>query len=254
MALFLILLFAYFYFFRSPTFNMTESIVFVGILVGMQLFANMFELYTRCKSTQDSLNVLFITIVPWLFIFVVTLVFVKVLPPSISEGLKSPFSNVIGYLWLQKQANQLMNDILVDPAVSKTLNRSTLNSDEKENLETASQAILKIVGDNSVIFNEITPSNFEKYWTILAPLMKQPMNEAKKKELYDLAVYRDSIGEFFWLLYTGILSISLVDYQLTTFKCSSTLQEINTKLSEYHKDKKIQEDEKTKTASQTYTM
>jgi len=43
----------------------------------------------------------------------------------------------------------------------------------KEQVEEAADTIVKICGNTSVLINQIVPSNFNEYWRILTPLMKE---------------------------------------------------------------------------------
>ena len=60
---------------------------------------------------------------------------------------------------------------------------------------------------------------------MLKPLMK-PQYESnpsllktKEQELLDVVVARDNIGEAFWYIYTGILLISIVQYNIASRPC-----------------------------------
>ena len=53
------------------------------------------------------------------------------------------------------------------------------------------------------------------------------MNQVKDN-LFNLIVNKDKIGEVMWVIYTGILLISIVQYYITSKSCSndkSTLQD-----------------------------
>jgi hypothetical protein len=98
---------------------------------------------------------------------------------------------------------------------------------EKEQLEDAADLIVKICGNVSLLINQITPSNFDKYWEMLKPLMKpiyrrdtNPESIKLHNDLFSLVVKRDSIGEIMWYLYTGLLVTSLIQLAITTRSCS----------------------------------
>ena len=79
----------------------------------------------------------------------------------------------------------------------------------------------------SILINQIVPGNFSHWWTTLQPLMKDQYRNnpesqdtlAKQQALLDLVVARDNVGEAFWYIYTAILLISIVQYNIITQGC-----------------------------------
>ena len=70
-----------------------------------------------------------------------------------------------------------------------------------------------------------------------------------KKELFELVVKRDNIGEAMWYIYTGLLVTSVVQLKLTTRGCNSnpkTMEDNYQKFLKEEKQSKINID-KTKT-------
>ena len=95
-------------------------------------------------------------------------------------------------------------------------------------MQSAADAIIKICGNTSVLINQIFPSNFESYWTILNPLKKpEYQDDAKgstaklKEDLFRLVVTKDNVGESMWYTYTGLLLTALVQLKITTRGCVS---------------------------------
>lgn len=241
LASFLLILALYYAFFRPPEFNATFILFFYILVLCSQLSANTFSIYDKCNSSNNFVDALTITLMPWIFVFGVVYATLLFAPPSIVEGLKAPFSNVIGYFIVSGQASDFLNDLLVDPEVSKTLPES--NSAESKSLVSTSQVIMKILGNSAILINEITPSNFEQYWTTMTPLMKDEYkNEqeqiAKKQLLLDLVRRRDAVGEMFWLIYTGVFCVALADYQINTLKCTKSAEQIKLNYKDFLEEKK----------------
>jgi type VI protein secretion system component Hcp len=126
----------------------------------------------------------------------------------------------------------------------------------KQQVQEAADTIVKICGNTSILINQIVPSNFNEYWNILTPLMKEQyqQDESMKTKLFDIVVTRDNIGEAMWYIYTGLLLTSLVQLKMTTRGCTTNLQ---TQEQNYQKflaseqEAKSQNDLKTST---TYTI
>jgi hypothetical protein len=59
-----------------------------------------------------------LTVLPWCLLFGVLLFFLHKGGDSVSEGLKSPFANVFGYLWLSGKADKVLRDILMSQLLS----------------------------------------------------------------------------------------------------------------------------------------
>jgi hypothetical protein len=126
----------------------------------------------------------------------------------------------------------------------------------KQQVQEAADTIVKICGNTSILINQIVPSNFNEYWNILTPLMKEQyqQDESMKSKLFDIVVTRDNIGEAMWYIYTGLLLTSLVQLKMTTRGCTSNLQ---TQEQNYQKFLESEQQAKSKnelSTSTTYTI
>ena len=118
---------------------------------------------------------------------------------------------------------------------------SQRGGDAKHDMQDAASAIVKLVGNMSILINQIVPENFRKWWDTLKPLMKekyQGMPESpelleKKKQLFNLVVARDNIGEAFWYIYTAILLISVVQLKMATQGCAINIGQMKSNYSDY---------------------
>ena len=158
-----------------------------------------------------------LTFIPWIFIFGILIMVLITFP-----GFKTVFADVIGYYVVAKKANDVLTELLVDSRVQP--NMENLPADQKAKVQSAADAIIKIMGNNAVLINKIQPENFNNYWNTLIPLMKQGMdkNSEIKSRLFDLVVMRDLIGEVMWYVYTGVLLTFLVGLKIASRGCNSS--------------------------------
>jgi hypothetical protein len=188
------------------------------------------------------------TFLPWVLIFGLIMVILIIFP-----GFKSAFSDVIGYFYVSKQANDALAELLMDaniynkidnvqeepqpqpypqpqpqPQQTPVLEQQQIQAGgtpSKKTLRDAADAIVKLFGNMSVLINQIVPSNFLQYMEILKPLMKPEYEsnpgllKIKEQSLLDVVVTRDNIGEAFWYVYTGILLISIIQYNIVARPC-----------------------------------
>ena len=209
------------------------------------------------------------TFIPWTLIFGVIAVILTIYP-----GFKSAFSDVIGYYWVYGSANKVITELLINRDVEKSLKESLPTETNtplppvgqkggaisKQQVEEAADTIVKICGNTSVLINQIVPSNFNEYWRILTPLMKEkyqndgPEATQKKKELFELVVTRDNVGEAMWYIYTGLLLTSLVQLKMTTQGCSSNPQTMEKNYQKFLASEKEAKAKNQLSTSKTYTI
>lgn len=207
------------------------AIYFLVIIV-TQFILNIIYLMDKCGGDigrnigSAALN----TFIPWSLMFAIILAVINAFP-----GFKAVFSDVVGYYIISYQANDLMSSILVDTNMQKAINQS----DNKDAAEQAAEAILKICGNKAILINQIYPSNFEKIWSVLRPLMKDKVfeNIETKKQLLELVVIRDNVGEAMWYVYTAILVSSIVYYNLATKGCFRDVKSIKSSYNQFRETK-----------------
>jgi hypothetical protein len=176
-------------------------------------------------------------------------------------GFKSAFSDVIGYYYVSSSANKLLTDLLIDKNIQSKLDADpTMTTSKKEAMQSAADAIIKICGNTSILINQIVPTNFNNYWDILKPLMKEQyqadgaQSDDMKSKLFDLVVTRDDVGEALWYMYTGILLTSIVQLKIATKGCAS-----NPKTMEQNYEKFLEQEQEAQAAQKqstgtTYTI
>jgi hypothetical protein len=179
------------------------------------------------------------TFLPWVLIFGLVIIILIVFP-----GFKGAFSDVIGYFYVSKKANDALTDLLMDTNIYNKIDKvedqappvqepqevsqqtpQAGGTPEQKALQDAADAIIKLCGNMSILINQIVPSNFLQYMEMLKPLMKPKYNsdpvslKNKEQELLDVVVTRDNIGEAFWYIYTAILLISIIQYNIASRPC-----------------------------------
>jgi len=209
---------------------------FYFLLVIVSQFAfNAIYLINKCGGNSSS-NIgaaAAMTFFPWVLIFGVMMAVLMMYP-----GLKTAFSDVVGYFVVAGKANEILSSILIDTDVNSTIESADdMNPVQKGNMKKSAEAILKLFGNKSILINKMSPENFLGVWNIIKPLFKQNIEniDNKQAELLKLVVLKDNIGEGLWYLYTAILLISIVSYNLATRGCQKNAEQLKASHEEYVK-------------------
>ena len=209
--------------------------IYFLVIIVTQFILNIIYLMDKCGGdiSKNIGSAALNTFVPWSLMFAIILAVINAFP-----GFKAVFSDVVGYYIISYQANDLMSSILVDTNMQKAIEKG----ENREASEQAAEAILKICGNKALLINQIYPSNFEKIWSVLRPLMKDNVfeNIETKKQLLELVVTRDNVGEAMWYVYTAILVSSIVYYNLATKGCFRDVNSIKANYNQY-RDTKLAE-------------
>jgi hypothetical protein len=196
--------------------------IYLLLVIVVQFIINTTILASKCGGSIQTnlLTSAIYTFFPWLLIFGVMMIVIIMYP-----GFKTAFSDVIGYFYVSGSANKVLTELLINKDIQQNMDESGATLKEKEDLQNAADAIIKICGNTSILINQIVPTNFMNYWSILNPLMKtrfqtdNPETEFKRTELFNLVVMRDTIGEMMWYIYTGVLLTSIVQMKISTTPC-----------------------------------
>ena len=231
--------------------------IYVLLVIIIQFIVNSSIISTSCGGniTENMGAAGVLTFLPWILIFGVLVLILTIYP-----SFKTAFSDVVGYYYVSGQASKLLTELLVNQEIQQKMTEDpNMTSEKKEALESAADAIIKICGNTSILINQMVPSNFDQYWGILTPLMKDKYKTGSEEaykiqsDLFELVVTRDNIGEAMWYIYTGLLLTSIVQLKITTRGCNSNPKTMEANyqkfLEQEEKDKK--EKDKTKT---TYTI
>jgi hypothetical protein len=162
--------------------------IYFLLVVIIQFIINTTILASKCGGdlkTNIATSAIY-TFFPWLLIFGLTMVILIMNP-----GFKTAFSDVVGYFYISNSANIVLTELLIDKNVQQQMDKSQASALEKEDLENAADAIIKICGNTSILINQIVPTNFNNYWSLLNPLMKSKYqtdnddSKFKKQQLFD---------------------------------------------------------------------
>jgi hypothetical protein len=197
---------------------------YLGVVVVSQFFLNSSYLMSKCGGSLDK-NIgaaALFTFIPWILIFGVMIGVLIMFP-----GFKSAFSDVIGYYVVSGSANDIFGSILLGSDLNEMIEK-TSDPIKKRDLTQAAEAIIKICGNKSILINQMNPDNFLEIWEVLKALMVPGAYENNdiKKQLLELVVLKDNIGEALWYIYTAILISSIVYYNLATRGCIKSVDQI----------------------------
>ena len=225
--------------------------IYLLLILVTQLGLNISYLATKCggSMSKNVLSAIIYTFIPWILMFGVLLGVLLVFP-----GFKSVFSDVIGYYVVYSSANDIFSKILMDTSISDAMKNSDENT--KTQMQSAAELIMKMVGNKSVLINELNPDNFMKIWDTLKPLMLNNYHSdyVVKQQLLDLVVLKDNIGEGLWYLYAGILVSSIVYYNLSSNGCMKDVATLKQDQENYLKKQEEIEAQNAKMNEIKYTM
>ncbi len=170
-------------------------------------------------------------------------------------GFKSAFSNVIGYFVVSGTANKLLTELLKNQEVESAIDGDENASKNREAYQSAADAIIKLFGNTSILINQIVPENFEEYWNMLTPLMKEGAGTPEmKQKLLDTVALRDNIGEALWYVYASIFIITITQYQIAANGCKQDIAMMKAKQADFVKNEDARIAQMNKIKSQTYTI
>jgi hypothetical protein len=232
-------------------------VIYFLLVVVVQFAINSSVIVNKCGGSvsQNIGAAAVMTFIPWVLIFgSLTLVLIAL------PGFKSAFSNVIGYFVVAGEANNILTTLLVNQETKGAIDGQTeMTPEKKQALTSAAEAIIKLCGNMSVMINQIVPSNFNEYWTLLGPLMKeQYQNQGNeetvklKTDLLNLVVRRDNIGEALWYVYTAVLLISVIQYNLTTRGCVKDPSAMEASHQAFLKEEELQNQQQDSLTSTVY--
>ena len=198
--------------------------IYVTITILLQFVFNLGSIWSSCGSiSNDSMGA------AGLITFGYWLILVMAIAALISfPALKGAFADVFGYLVVRNEANELLSSML---------------SGEKPVDETNELAAMtaKLLGNKSLVINELTPDNFNNVWTEkYARLATGPDVAAKSARLRELTERRDSIGEAMWYLYTGIFVTMFVDMKIKLRGCMSSQAAMQQQYADFKNAEKMQ--------------
>lgn len=231
--------------------------IYVLLVVIIQFMVNSSIISSSCggnvSENMGAAGVL--TFLPWILIFGFLVIILTVYP-----GFKSAFSDVIGYYYVSTTANKLLTELLINKDLEKKMSDDpNMTPEKKQALESAADAIIKICGNTSIIINQMVPNNFDQYWSILKPLMKDkyknggPEADKMQQDLFEVVLTRDNVGEAMWYIYTGLLLTSIVQLKITTRGCVSNPKTMEANYQQFLQKEQTAKEQQ-QNAATTYTI
>lgn len=227
----------------------------INILAQCIINANLIIRICGGSSTRNVAVGFLMTLVPWSFFFGGIMICLILFP-----GWKATFSNVIGYFSVANKTNKILNRLFVNPDIEAQLEKENLKPEEKESLQRAAASIIKLTSNPSIFINQILPENFAAFWNItLLPLIKreyitekQKDLETMKEQLFQLVVTRDNVGESFWYIYTAILLIFVVSFNIAKRGCRKDPTTLSSDIQDYQDEVQQSQNQQDKLNSTTY--
>jgi hypothetical protein len=180
--------------------------VYLLLLIIGQYAINLELTKSMCGTIQYD-TALFITLIPWVFIFGLLYAVLSLFP-----GWIIPFSNTFGY------------------GVTKLMGINTvLTNILKPKGEETEGMLWKIYSDKSLLINSISQDDFENFWNsslgsvINTDATDLDENKIKFKNLIRL---KDIIGEYIWYLLTGALVTSVSFNYVVNKGCKQSVKEM----------------------------
>ena len=240
------------------TSSYTSLGIYVLLIIVSQYIVNVSMITSTCGGsvTENLGAATLLTFLPWSLIFGILIVVLIMYP-----GFKTAFSDVVGYFYVSNSANRVLTELLIDKDIQEQMNKDASSTPEqKQAMQEVADTIIKICGNTSILINQIVPSNFIDYWSILKPLMKEkyqtenPSTSEKQQELFDLVVTRDNVGEAMWFIYTGLLVVSIVQLKIATRGCISSPETMEKNYQKYLENQEKKEKEEKQATSTVYTV
>jgi hypothetical protein len=218
------------------------SIIYILLIVIGEYFINLSVSKQLCETNQYK-TAIYVTIIPWIFIFGILNMMLLTFP-----GWLVPFSNTFGYL-ITKLAgiDKLLNTILVPKITDTKTSKSS---------KAAYEALEHIYSDKSLLINEITQSNFERFWEQMtkAGLFKIDLGIELKEKLFSFVKLKDDISLFIWYMLTGALITSVSYNYIINNGCKKTSKEMMDMNKDYiNKQNEIKTQQSQKTQPRIYS-
>jgi hypothetical protein len=223
------------YYFTSDSAKNIISIIYYSLIIITQFLLIYLQSKELCGSPQIK-SIFLWGLIPWFFLFFGLITLLKAFP-----SWKSPFSNTIGYLF-----TKLLG-------ITGLFN-SLLKSNYKSNDQSLNKIMQNIYEDQSILINEMTPSNFETAINKLKPLFNTTSTDYSNNilKLKKLVLLKDEVSRFIWYALTGGLVVSISNMGVTTTKCEKDVSLLNKEMDKYNEqigkieknNKKLEEKQK----------
>jgi hypothetical protein len=248
--------------------------LYYALILLVQWGLNIWGLSIKCGSGDTGSNfatAFQITFLNWGLLFGIMITLLVAFP-----GMKSAFSDVIGYYFISLPANELLTELMYNNV--EDLTKAVTGVDGKVNdktMNSTTEAISRVLGNKSILVNEVYLANFNTFFDMMNPLFKDKYHDTsktiikdgetivtgvntllseKKQEMLELVATRDNIGEGIWYIYIGTLLISICQFAIQSRPCLQTLEDMMKKQADYEEQEQQAIDAKNNATSTTYVM
>lgn len=203
----------------SKTNVIWNAVYFVILLISFY-FINLNVTKETCGTPQVG-TAFMVTFIPWFFVFLIMGLLLKVFP-----GWLAPFSNTFGYLFAKLAGLRNVINKILAPKV-----------EAEGNSRAATQALQQIYGDNSLLVNQLTESNFENFWNKMssAKLFTRDANNYKD-DLLKIVRLKNIVSETIWALLTGNVAISISNSYIASTSCKRSAEEMMQKHNQFESE------------------
>jgi hypothetical protein len=189
------------------------TIIYFALIFISQFLINIALTNQICGFKQPALAFT-TTLFPWTIIFGSLNVLFMMFP-----GWKAPFSNTFGYLAARVGGIKTAFNAILPSKISN-------------------KALQAIYEDNSLMINEITPANFEDFWSKMqsSDMLSKSVTPEAKASLYKLVRMKDIVAEFVWYLLAGVLISSITFSYISNSKCKRSAEYMKQQHEEWKKN------------------
>ena len=195
--------------------NKIFLLIYISFLLAGNYYLNLKTAKTICPNTDlYSLysQILFITIAPWLFIFVILYLILELF-----NGWIKPFSNTIGYI--------VVSFLGARKIIQKLLNKKPGILGEKQNKDLRN--VFKYIDNHSEKFINEFSTDLVEYGDFITQLKKDDIfitddleNNPDLIELYKLISIKNIVGRIVWYILAGLLICSITFNYIINLSCN----------------------------------
>jgi len=215
----------------NPQQEMIWGLIYLGLLLVGMYFINLGITKTMCGTTQPGTAIM-VTAIPWSMVFGVMILMLLAFP-----GWLSPFSNTIGYLIAKLAGLSTITDKIFASKAVRAASSSTGRA--------AAEALEQIYSDKALLVNQVTPENFESFWSKMSNAkLFNPGAAQYKTALYSLIRMKKLVAEMVWALLSGGLASSIASSYIQNTACEQSAKEMIQRHNQYEDESAAGEEKK----------
>lgn len=205
--------------------NKIFLLIYISFLLTGNYYLNLKTAKMICSDNSLSTlygQVLFITIIPWILIFVILYFMLELF-----NGWIRPFSNTIGYF--------VVGFLGVKKIITKLLNTKEGKLGEQQDYNL--QMVFKTIDNHNDKFINEFSTDLIDYGNFIRQLKKDKIfisddleNDPNIIELYKLLSIKNIIGRLVWYILAGLLICSITFNYIINIKCSASISSNRSKI------------------------